>query len=280
MQQRKAEDSQFPVFISAAFFLVAPILVLMFMARKDRTAQLRTPGEHYQTAVRDTTQPDSAHVSRSLATVSFGQKVTVVTWTREKSIPDYQRQNAPGYKDTWVTIAPNLKSFCQDYVKSHGADSKQLTQRLEQRLGLPLNSGNDWFIELSVTPKNISEFFRPCNNPDPTSNTCQVALPCWAQDAKSNTCLPRTPALLKEDLSDPKKKQELESRYWSLNNYYGSFASPKQYPWTFLGYTFDWATNEAGDDLVRFGESEFVIPAGAPIHYVSDTDTVTYCTPK
>jgi len=278
VQQTKPEDSQFLVFISATFFLVAPILVLMFTAR--RTAQPRASDEDYRNAVRDTVQPGSAHVSRSLVTVSFGQKVTVVTWTRTKSIPDYQQQKAPLYKDTWVTIAPNLKSFCQNYVKSHGADSKQLTQRLEQRLGLPLNSGNDRFIELTVTPKDTSEFFRPCNNPDPTSNTCEIALPCWAQDAKSNTCLPRTPALLKDDLNDPKKKQELENRYWSLNNYYSSFAPPKQYPWTFLGYTFDWATNEAGDDLVRFGESEFVIPAGAPIHYVSDTDTVAYCTPK
>lgn len=278
MQQRKTEDSQFLVFVSASFFLVAPILVLMFIAR--RTERPRTPGEDYQTAVRDTVQPDSAHVSRSLVTVSFGQPVKVVTWTRKKNIPDYKKQNAPAYKDTWVTIASNLRSFCQDYVKSNGADSTQLTQRLEQRLGLPLHSGYDTFIELTVTPKDISEFFRPCNDPDPTTKKCEVARPCWEANANSSTCLPRTPALLKDDLNDPKKKQALENRYWSLNQYYNSFASQNQYPWTFLGYTFDWAPNDAGNDLVRFGESEFVIPAGAPIQYVSDTDTVTYCTPQ
>jgi len=276
MQQR-VQNSQSSTFLIATFFLVVPIVGLIFTLRY---SQQNPPRDAYQEAVRDTLQPDRTHVSRSLVTVGFGQKIAVVTWTRQKNVPDYQKQNAPAYKDTWVTVAPHLKSFCQDYVKSHGADASQLTQRLEQRLGLPLNSGNDTFIELTVAPKDISEFFRPCNNPDPSTNTCEVALPCWDSSANRNTCLPRTPALLKADLNDPKKNQELQSRYWALNNYYNSFALPKQYPWTFLGYTFDWAPNEAGDDVVRFGESEFVIPAGAPIQYVSATDSVPYCTPQ
>jgi len=277
MLSKKTQDSQFPVFVSASFFLVVPILVLAFIAR--RTPQPYTPAESYQAAVRDAEQPNSAHTAPSLVTVSFGQKVTVVSWTQGKKVSDY-KQNASAPKDTWVTLVPNLKSFCQDYVKAHGPDSTQLTERLEQRLGLPLHSGNDRFIELTVTPKSISEFFRPCSDPDPAKKTCEVARPCWEANVDGSTCLPRTSALLKGDLDDPKKKQELENRYWSLNQYYRSFASQNQYPWTFLGYTFDWARNEAADDLVRFGESEFVIPAGAPIHYVSDTDTVTYCSPQ
>ena len=85
-------------------------------------------------------------------------------------------------------------------------------------------------------------------------------------------------------LVDPKaldgnsKKVE---QYWLLSNYYWSFAPPYQYPWTSLGYSFDWAPREDGsEDFVRWGESEFVIPPGVPIQFVSATDTVAYCTPQ
>ena len=76
-------------------------------------------------------------------------------------------------------------------TKQHGADSTQLTERMEQRLGLPPHSGNNRFIELTVTPKDISEFFRPFNDPDLARKTCEVARPCWEANLNSTTCLPR-----------------------------------------------------------------------------------------
>ena len=50
---------------------------------------------------------------------------------------EYQKKTAPEYKDTWVTIAGQLQSFCQEYVRTHGADRDRLNTRLKQRLGLP-----------------------------------------------------------------------------------------------------------------------------------------------
>jgi hypothetical protein len=263
MQERKTSSETMPILI-AAFFIVAPIAVLIYMSR-----HRGDPNENYLRAVRETVRPDASDISHSLVSVNLDQPVKVVTWMRKNQVADYQGKTAPGYKDTWVTVAPRLQSFCQDYVRSHGADPAQLALRLKQRLGLPPGPNYDSFVELSLDPKDISNFFRPCGDPSPNTNTCQPASP-------------PTPEKIRESLKnfDIGNGREVE-KYWFLAKYYSSFASAYQYPWTSLGYTFDWALKEDGsDDFVRWGESEFVIPAGAPIQFVSAADTVAYCTPQ
>ncbi len=261
-----ARESQAPAFFLATFFLVAPIILLLVFTVREQPAAREdsiSAGD-YLSAVREASQPELAPVSNALVSVDLNHPVKVVTWTRRERVPDYKSKTTPANKDTWVTVDPYLRIFCREYVKSHGADPGDLSRRLQQRLGLPPDSMNDTFVELTVNPKDVSQLFRPCSDPSPTPKTCGPAIA-------------RTPAELKSDLNDPKKKQELQNRYWFLNNYYSSFASKYQYPWTSLGYTFDWAPTDVGDDVIRFGESEFIVPAGAPIQFVSAEDTVAYC---
>jgi len=268
MPERATSSGATPVLI-AAFFLIVPVAVLWVMAQQEQPVHV--PSDDYARAVREAMQPNAARVSHSLVSVPLDRPVTVATWMRRNQVSDYEgKTTAPGYKDTWVTVVPNLKTFCQDYAKSHGADPQQLALRLQQRLGLPPASNNDTFVELTVDPKDLSHFFRPCGDPSPNANTCQPLSPpkpadIWKYDFKALGS------------GDPK---EIE-KYWILTNYYWSFSSEHQYPWTLLGYTFDWAPKEDGsEDFMRWGESEFVIPAGAPIQFVSKTDTVAYCTPQ
>jgi hypothetical protein len=93
--------------------------------------------------------------------------------------------------------------------------------------------------------------------------------PCASPSVHSSTCAPGPPAAAGGNTY----------KLWFLNQYYSSFgtAMPHSYPWTALGYTFDWGVNDSGD-LIRYGESEFVIPQGAPIHIESVTSTQDYCT--
>ena len=72
---------------------------------------------------------------------------------------------------------------------------------------------------------------------------------------------------------------------WIYRQYYYSFgqARPSSYPWTSLGYTFDWAAriHAAGDnEFQKFGESEFVIRKGAPIEVIGAQSTAEYCKPR
>jgi hypothetical protein len=258
---RNTNSGSAPVLI-AAFFLIVPLIVALVVLC---LCQHSDPAEDYARAVHDAIQPDS-HVSHSLVSVSLDQPVTVVTWTRQKQVADYKNGTTPNYKNTWVTVAPWLKSFCQDYVRSHGRDLSQLNLRLEQRLGLPPNADYDAFVEVTIDPKDNSKFFRPCDDPSVNSNTCAAAsLPEEIRD--------KIQAI---DLKDGKEN----AKYWFLSKYYRSFAANDQYPWTALGYTFDWArAKDSSDEFVRWGESEFVVGPGTPAKFVSSADTLAYCTP-
>ena len=47
------------------------------------------------------------------------------------------------------------------------------------------------------------------------------------------------------------------------------------YPWTRLGYTFNWYSG--GD---RYGASEYVVRGGSIIEVVSSSDIAAYCKPQ
>lgn len=216
--------------------------------------RLRNIYKRYLHAVDDTRLATANTVSKSLVSLDPHKPVTVVTWMRGTQISAYKKDgkwltNAPF--DIWVTIAPNLQEFCRNYAAEHSDSPEQLTERLEQRLGLPPGAGKTSFMEITVkdpsTPKHL---FRPCST----------------QSVDSNTCAPGSPATGNS------------YKLWFLSQYYSSFgtAAPNSYPWTSLGYTFDWALADDGR-MLRYGESEFVIPQGAPIRIESVASTQEYC---
>jgi hypothetical protein len=115
-------------------------------------------------------------------------------------------------------------------------------------VGLPPGFNYDSFVEFKVDPKDTSRFFRPCGNQSPTTTTCDPASPPKPWEVRND--------LTASDTGTGKKVEQ----YWLLSNYYWSFSPKDQYPWSSLGYSFDWAPREDGsEDFVRWGESEFVI---------------------
>jgi uncharacterized protein YbdZ (MbtH family) len=278
MRERSPLSEASPIFI-ATFFLILPVALLLIFVYKNRAAaeDYKDQDSEYARAVIEAMRLLRSDVSHSLFPVNLDQPPTFVTWTRQEKVAAYKNEKQIP-KTTWVTAVPKLKSFCQDYVRSNGDDLRQLTLRLEQRLGLPPNSGYDTFVELKVDPtaiKDTFKFFRPCGDPSPMSNTCEPSFPPEPDEIRDS--------LKALDLGNSK---DIE-KYWLLSKYYWSFAAPekyprmKQYPWTSLGYTFDWAPKEAGnEDFVRWGESEFVISAGTSVQFVSAMDTAKYCAPQ
>lgn len=270
--------------VLAACFLIAPIIVLLILAKREDAAIRKD----YLRAVRETVVPESSEASDSLVSVDIHQPAIVVTWARQDQISKFKEQ-PQAYKYIWVTMVPKLKSFCTDYVKSHGTNQEQLTLRLEERLGLPPGSGNTLFVELKVPDiSDTSKFFRPCGDPSPAGQTCKPASPPDPTEINADVDAVNTKDTSGQPL-DAKggKRKDVKTWYWFLDKYYSSFATEYDpaarqapYPWTSLGYTFDWAPKEDGsEDFVRSGESEFVIAPGTPIQFMSATDTATYCAP-
>jgi hypothetical protein len=223
---------------------------------KDEAQRWRSSYEKYMAAIQATELPEPAEVAQKLAEFPPDRPVTVVSWIRHGQVKSYQddsgqwKKKAPG--EIWVTVEPYLQKFCSDFVAAHGADPEQLTGRLEQRLGLPPVSSKDKFLEIRLNRPTAKVIFRPCIDPSPNKANCQVGPP------------PRT--------------VEAKHQQWIFHQYYSSFGQGRleSFPWTALGYTFDWAIGENGE-FQKIGESEFVIREGAPIEIMRAVDTGDYC---
>lgn len=199
----------------------------------------------YRRAVHDAVFADSDEIATDLIAVATDDerviwmedadeaRVLMATWT---SYPD---SFPPGetvsndWGDLWVTVVPELRTRLNTL-----GDTSSL--RIAQLLGMPGNADNSHIAELWVRP---SDLFRPCPDNEITDNSCEPDLPPNA-----------------------------ESGYveWYEDNILSSYFPPA-YPWTRLGYTYDWAPNSDEQGL-----SEFVIRAGSSFAVDSLRTTETY----
>ena len=211
----------------------------------------RTRYADYSRAVAETVTPKVWDTTQQLVTFPGDQELTFATWVRAEQVAKY-KDKAP--QEIWVTVEPNLRKFCQEYSRAHDGNPNELTLRLEQRLGLPPGNGKTTFLRIRLAEPAKAGIFRPC--PDPSTSVARCAA------------------------TQPDEKTNPTHAAWIYRNYYMSFAAPQPslYPWTALGYTFDWAAHGRGSkDFERFGESEFVIPANAPIEVIGTATTADYC---
>lgn len=191
------------------------------------------------TAVLDMSLPEPWEVSRDLVAIDPDAPVRLVTWAREGQ---FALGRSVTNNEIWVTVAPHLRAFCRAL-----STDTDLVARLEQRLGLPPASNKSDFVELTVDDLE-NHLFRPCADPRIDSTSCPLGPPGQDIDASH--------------------------RDWFLAQYFSSYAQahPTRYPWTSLGYTYDW-----GDSSSEVGESEFVIRTGATIEVTAITPTEAYC---
>lgn len=171
--------------------------------------------------------------------VITAEKEQFVTWT---SYPDsYKPGNdvTLAWGETWVTQNGAVQSECKTFPKEEG----DLNVRIQQLLGLPPQADTKrYFIVLEV---QTSDMFRPCANPSLTATQCNPNF----------------------------DKETSEShRAWYAGQSAVAYQSPKGYPWTRLGYTYDWNT-ETDEE----GVFEFVIKQGTIAKVISVTPTTEYC---
>ena len=217
--------------------------------------KLNTLYSDYLRAVKDMMLPQPWETAPSLVTIARDTKrCTVVTWTRTASLwnpkcdtvhyNDQVIEVALGdtivRKDVWVTVVPHLRNFCRNLNLS----SENLDLRLEQRLGVPPLNGKTEFVEIVVPADSL---FRPCIDPSIHTARCGLGPPADAPESH---------------------------QIWFYKQYYGSYslARPSQYPWTALGYTYDWGQEEG-----EIGESEFIIRSGTVVRILSVVLTEDYC---
>ncbi|MEH2179137.1 hypothetical protein [Nostoc sp.] len=152
---------------------------------------------------------------------------------------------------TWLTAVPQVKEFCQNCkgigIKIPG--NIMLSLRLQQYLGLILNknSNKTHFVEMWVKAEDLS---RPCVDPEINDSSCNVF------DIPISASYPILQEIYRISYLD---------------------ASQEYYPWTGLGYTYDWGNPKKP----REGASEFLLDGTKEkpieVEVVSVTATKEYC---
>ncbi len=192
----------------------------------------------YDEAVRRSAVFEPEHVYDLVTIPPAESVVRVVSWTSRQTADKYYPlgQGQVGV-DVWVTHAPEVKQRCAAF----SADPDALRLRLQQLLGLPAQVEDRVFVELEVARADL---FRPCPDPDPAKAQCGADFPADAGEAHKS---------------------------WMAEQFLSRYRQPGGYPWTHLGYTYDWA----GGSIA--GASEFVLRKGARITVTGKSETPAYC---
>jgi hypothetical protein len=258
---------------ATALPLLGALLLLSGCATARQPRSLEELWKEYEQAVQAAKYPVPARVSRGLVPITTftpglvwsddGQKVLMATWTKAKYYTGQPPYDTTLPATVWLTAVPFFQQFCQ----RAGLQGEALRLRLAQRLGMPPDSANDVFVQMWVDPR---DFFRPCPDPEIIDGECQVNLTTGEVDRSS---CPWSAAL--QSQVSGKFVSVVQSQIeWMCSNWTSSYppGEPrKSYPWTALGYTYDWGAKSF------YGESEFVIPPGTTVTVQSITPMDQYC---
>lgn len=164
--------------------------------------------------------------------------VRVAIWTPEKYLGSYPvgQTIEITWGKVWVALESEERPRCAAFPR------RRLDRRLEQLLGLPPTATARRFVLLEVARPALH---RPCFDPDPTVERC----PLEAADD------------LPPDFLD-----------WLGSNALASYRVPDGFPWTRLGYTYDWHPG-AGE----YGVSEFVLLEGTEAKVLAIETAEEFC---
>lgn len=166
--------------------------------------------------------------------------------------------------DRWVSVPGELERACRQSKCSRMSNSA-LDMRIKQILGLPPDANYGYVNRFWV---RTSDMFRPCTDPQITSSSCPTEVPAG---------LPASVA----GISTVDFLWKQANYAWRVPSKRGSSAAIScaadfngstggqclGFPWTRLGYTYDWAPG-AKDDR---GVTEFVVPKGTVVYMESVT---------
>lgn len=128
------------------------------------------------------------------------------------------------YRHTvWTSAAPEL---C-DFLRSNEIPAGNIAERTKQLLGMPSSHSGDRVVEVWVRRDNLR---RPCRNPDVANPVSSLEFP-----ADVDTNYPGHRAEFLGNMST-----------------YSTAGGNTPYPWTQLGYTYDWGNPETNRGLTEF----------------------------
>lgn len=189
----------------------------------------------YRAAVEDARVAEPSEVVTSLTSIRRDtpglvwegepgcSRVLMMRWIRGREFDDYLGRDALVPEATFVTAAPEVR----DWFRRNRVEPTVL--RLEQLLGLPPKNGKNRFALLWVWPRDL---LRPSPDPEITDSVAELDF-----------------------------RRGVDKAYvrWFSDRSATTYAGVAPYPWTRLGYTYDWGSTN------HVGVSEFIIRPGARV---------------
>ncbi|MGB3181449.1 MAG: hypothetical protein WBB45_08665 [Cyclobacteriaceae bacterium] len=222
------------------------IVILILVACQPPVQSDSELQKQYQQAIVRSQNPTEKDIYTQLTAINSrnGQlerdslnRIKVVSWTSWEGYGKKMQDTMRLARKVWVTVAPKLQDACSSLKKR---DDKVM--RISQWLGMPPETEHTHFVEMYV---NSEDIFRPCPDPDITDRQCELDFPSGLYVMT----VPRYPTVYSTI------KDEAEG-----------------YPFTGLGYTYDWGSTGS-----RVGFSEFIVREGAIVYISAYVTTETYC---
>ncbi|MGN0814964.1 MAG: hypothetical protein ACI4MH_07010 [Candidatus Coproplasma sp.] len=188
----------------------------------------------YNSAVQDAILAEESEI-RELVTLTKDDER--VTWNGDGKVllltfhnyPDSYKEGETSVTGSWYMWTVTDGEIVGWYAQNQYSNDI-FADKLKQVLGMPVSSSNGYISAVWV---DVSDVIRPAYQPDPTKQ------------------------LTAEDLDGSSLGEYKE---WFNSNILSSYFSTRgQYPWTRLGYTYNWAADEA------YGLTEFIILPGSEI---------------
>lgn len=204
--------------------------------------------DQYQNAIIDAMVAEESEIDSNLIAITINNsrltwngnssdpRVLVVTWTKYPDSYPVGDTVETWWGYTWVTVVPEIR----DWFESHPTDSTEIVLRSNQLLGLPPDDDNTHFVEMWVRPIDL---FRPAPDNEIDDQTTGLDFPDSTASWYEN---------------------------WFNDNIIYSYFPPR-YPWTRLGYTYDWGNTES-----EIGISEFVVIQNARVVVEDVNATINY----
>lgn len=241
----------------------------------------------YQEAVLNAATAEESEILSSSRTIRYDPQLEGISWRMIKK-DRYQVRvatfissdtfNPQGSQEIWVTVVPDLREYCYKYKMNTGADKVRLTKRIVQLLGLPPKSPYQNIAEFWIDEKFL---IRPTLNPNIKYSGKQtlptkIDLQTFQSDHKDITN--KYPIWFNRQIDQQliNRDKNFVSKLLINDN-----PGDDPYPWTGLGYTFDWGSD--ADPITHAGLSEFLILDSENL-VVKDlklevTSTESYCKP-
>jgi len=247
------------------------VLLVLFVLPGLGRAYVITP--EYQAAVSDAQTLTPAKISKDLVAVSKyndnldlvwegtpgASRVLVLCWTNGQYYLPYigKDYTLDVFRNLWVTAVPQLSGW----LSAHSAEVS--VSRVEKLLGLPQQYGQTDFVEMWVNPQDL---YRPSADPEITDHEAELEL-------RANPLIPySTTVTITERVNGVPVAYSYPDWYATRRDTIYTATPP--FPWTALGYTYDY-----GNPATTVGLSEFVIRGGSTVTVKSVTPNAEYLFP-